>query len=65
MVFMPCSSQLKTPTSSLNSETAALPSPSSPASSSGQDGGLLDALIRLSFSIGYISHLASQPANSK
>jgi len=33
--------------------------------SSGQDDGLLDALIRLSFSIGYISHLASQPANSK
>jgi hypothetical protein len=65
MVFMPCSSQLKTPTSSLRPTIAAGLSPSSSASSSGQDDGLLDALIRLSFSIGYISHLASQPANSK
>jgi hypothetical protein len=50
----------------LNPTTGAGLSPSSLASSSGQDDGLLDALIRLSFfSIGNISYLASQPANSK
>jgi hypothetical protein len=52
------------PTSSLTPMTGL--SPTSSACSSGQDEGLLDALIRLSFfSIGNISYLASQPANSK
>jgi hypothetical protein len=44
----------------------AVASSSQSASRSGQDDGLLDAVIRLSFfSIGNISYLASQPANSK